>query len=99
MATIVFNKSRFLEWVARQIEEDELVLVSSDLTGNVTANQKKNEKKVTVAFTADTFRRKGDIGHIAFGQTPFFGTIICNRSEASPATIKMLDEDVLAKGK
>ncbi len=99
MATIVFNKSRFLEWVARQIEDDELVFVSPDMAGNVTANEKRNEKKVTVAFTGDVFKRKGDIGHIAFGQTPFFGTIICNRSEASPATIKMLDEDVLAKGK
>ena len=58
---------------------------------------KKNEKKVTFSFAADAFKRKGDIGHIAYGKTPMVAFSVCEKEDASQETIDILSKAILVK--
>ena len=93
MATMAMNKSKFIEWLGKQLTDEQIILVTQDMTGSVTVNTKKNSKKVTFAFAADAFRRAGDIGHIAFGQTPVVAFSVCEKSDVSEETLKLLQEN------
>lgn len=89
MATKVMNKKKFIEWLDKQITDDQIILLSQDLEGNLTVNKKRNVKKVTFGFAADAFKRKNDIGHFAFGKTPVLAFSVCEKSDVTEETIKL----------
>lgn len=89
---LVANKKRFLEWIAAQIEDDDIVVVTNNLSGQLTASEKTNRKNVSLAFAADAFARPGDVGHIGFGKTPVVGLCICPPEFISENAKKMIAE-------
>ncbi|MFI0427756.1 MAG: hypothetical protein ACH34V_12465 [Flavobacterium sp.] len=90
MATTIMNKRKFIDWLEKQLTDKQIILMTQDMTGSVSVNQKRNEKKVTFAFAADAYKRKDDIGHIAFGQTPMVAFSVCEKEHVSTETLKMI---------
>lgn len=92
MATTIFNKKQILEWVDRNVKDDQLVLMTMDMTGSCTVSPKNNQKKVSFVFAADAFKAKDDIRDLAFRQTPSVCFAICDKMFVSEEAIKMLEE-------
>lgn len=84
------NKRKFIDWLEKQLTDKQIILMTQDMTGSVSVNQKRNEKKITFAFAADAYKRKDDIGHIAFGQTPMVAFSVCEKEHVSTETLKMI---------
>lgn len=94
MPTTIMNKRKFINWLEKQLTDEQIILMTQDITGTVSVNKKKNEKKVTFGFAADAFKRKGDIGHIAFGQTPMVAFSVCEKTDVSEETLDILNSEV-----
>lgn len=92
MATLVLTKKKFLTWLNKELENDQVILVSPDLTGEMSLNKKRNEKKVSFAFAADSFKEQDGIGHFAFGKTPVMAFTICKKTDLSDDTLKLLSK-------
>jgi hypothetical protein len=92
MSTVILSKENFIGWLDKNISDNQVVLMTRDMTGTVSVNEKTNQKKVTFSFAADAFKRKTDIGHIAFGQTPCLSFCICNPEQVSDSTKQRLKE-------
>lgn len=98
MATTVMNKRRFIDWLEKQLTDEQVVLMTQELTGNLTYTKKRNEKKVSFAFAADCFKKAEDVSHIAYGKTPMVAFSVCEKEDVSEDTLKFL-EDSLDKKK
>ena len=92
MATTLMTKRKFIDWLEKQLTDEQIIVMSQELTGSVSVNKRKNEKKVTFGFAADAFKQKDDIGHIAFGQTPMVAFSVCEKTDVSDETLKLLAE-------
>jgi len=90
MATTIMNKKRFLTWLKKQLKDDQIIVMSQELTGSISVNKKKNEKKVTFGFAADAFKQADSIKHFAFGETPVVAFAVCEKKDVSEDTLKML---------
>ena len=89
MDTLVFTKKKFIKWLSTELSDDQVVLMSAELTGSTTLNKKRNEKLITFGLAADAFKRKDDIGHLAFRQTPCVAICICNQGDVSEKTLEV----------
>lgn len=89
MATKVYDKRGLIELFGT-LKEDDIILVSGDLDGNIQVFPKKNNKRVPFSFAADAFSRPGDVGHIAFGKTPAIAFIVCRPDEVSEGAKSLL---------
>jgi len=76
----------------KQLNNDDIILITGDLGKTIKVIEKRNAKQVTFEFAADSFKRKGDIGHFAFGKTPILAFSICSKDEASDETIEMFNK-------
>lgn len=92
MATTTFSKARFIQFLEKQLDENDIVLMTQDLEGNLSVTPKRNVKKVMFGFAADAFKRKEDIGHIVFGETPVAAFCICKKKDVSDDTYNMVLE-------
>lgn len=81
-----------MAWLDKQLTDDHTIVMSQELTGEMSVKPKKNEKRVTFAFAADSFKRKDDVGHIAFGETPMIAFAVCKDKDLSEETKKMVAE-------
>ena len=90
MATKVMDKKFFLTWLEKQIDDNEIILFSQDLTGEASVSKKRNEKKVSFAFAADAFKNKDTIGDIVFGKIPIFSIAVCKEEQLSEDTINLI---------
>lgn len=88
MATQIGNKKLLLEWIEKEVKDDDIILLSQDYVGEISVNQKLNQKKIPFAFAADAFKRKDDIGHIAYGETPMVAFCVVKHEHASEETIE-----------
>lgn len=95
MATTIMNKKKFMAWIDKQLTDDHYIVFTQEMTGTLSVNEKKNEKKVTFAFAADSWKAPG-VGHIAFGKTPMVAMSICKKEDLSESTLEMLGETITA---
>ena len=95
--TKIFTKATFIKLLQAQLEDDQIIVLTGSLEGTISVNTKRNVKKVTFGFAADAFRRKGDIGHFAFGATPAFAFAIVNKEDASDLSISLAVSIALEK--
>jgi hypothetical protein len=91
MPTQVTNKKMFIDMLNKQLTDDDIILITRDLGNTIKVIEKRNTKQVTFEFAADSFKRKGDIGHFAFGKTPVIAFSICSKDEASDETIEIFN--------
>lgn len=94
MGTTVMNKRRFINWLEKQLTDEQVILMSQELTGNLTYTKKRNEKKVSFSFAADCFKTTEDVSHIAFGKTPMVAFSVCEREDISEDTLNFLQESL-----
>ncbi len=87
---LIGTKKKFLELIENQIDDDDVVVLSTDLCGTISASKKQNSQKVGFVFAADIFAQPDDIGHIAFGETSAIGLLICKEKQLSADVIKKL---------
>jgi hypothetical protein len=90
--TLVASKKRFLEYLDKQIKDDEVIVLTNHLSGQVSASKKRNTKSVTFDFAGDAFSRPEDIGHIAFGKTPVLAVCICKREDIADKAFEQLEK-------
>ena len=81
-----------MEWLDKQLTDEQIILMSQELTGNLTYTKKRNEKKVSFAFAADAFKKADDVSHIAFGKTPMVAFSVCEKQDVSDETIEILNK-------
>jgi hypothetical protein len=93
MPTKVYTKDQFLQ-LLNTLEKDDVILATTDITGNLTVSTKKNEQKITFSYAADAFARPGDIGHWAFGKTPAWSFTICKAEDVSEGVKKLISEPI-----
>lgn len=74
--TLIATKKRFIEYLEKQIKDDEFVVLTQTLSGNMSVNKKRNSKTMQFDFAADAFAQEG-LGHIMFGKTPVVAICIC----------------------
>lgn len=89
------NKRKFIDWLEKQLTDEQVILMSQDLTGSLTYTKKRNEKKVSFAFAADAFSSKDGVGHIAFGKTPMVAFSVCEKEDVSKETLEILDKSLV----
>lgn len=91
MPTQITNKKMFIDMLNKQLNDDDIILITRDLGNTIKVIEKRNTKQVTFEFAADSFKRKNDIGHFTFGKTPVISFCVCSKDEASIETIEMFD--------
>lgn len=99
MATTIYKKKDFLKWVQENINDEDYVFLTLDMVGHVTANSKRNEKKVSFAFAADAFHSKGDVRDLAFRQTPSFCVAVCGPNFVSDSAKDIYQQGLIARKK
>lgn len=88
--TSIYNKEGFLKALANSIEDDQIILVSQDIDGDVTFLQKRKIKRVPFAFSAEAFKKDQGIGDIGFGEVLTMGICILEPKQASDNIRKLL---------
>ena len=89
MSTLALSKANFLKSLSEQLNEDDIILFTQDLEGNLSVSKNNKTKKMTFAYSADAFTDKG-IGHIAFGKTPVFSFCLCKKTDVTPKVHEIL---------
>lgn len=89
---LVASKKRFMEWIDAQIKDEEVIVITNNVGGNLSASAKTNRKNVTLSFPADAFARPNDVGHIAFGKTPVVALCICAPEHISETALELIDK-------
>jgi hypothetical protein len=90
--TYIYTKDHFMKWLNKQIDDDEYVVFTSNLVGNVSVNAKRNVKKIQFGLAANAFKNAGDISHLAFGETPCVAVCIAKKESLSDDTLNLLKE-------
>ncbi len=86
--TMCFNKKDYLEWAAKQIEEDEVVVVTAHVS--LFEYKKKTETKdVTFNFPAFGFKNEEGINEIMRSKKA--GIAICDRSVFKKGVLDLVD--------
>lgn len=91
MPTIILNKKNFLEWVERQIQDDQIVIISPDGT-KAEIKKRTNERRVEFSFVADTFLEKDSVNDIYNGSVLGCAFFIASPEQLSEETLKMLKQ-------
>lgn len=88
MPTYVYSKEKFIEWLQKEVTEDQAIVFSNELTGNLTISARSGLKLHHV-FAHDVFKDEG-VGHIAFGKSLPLCLIIANKERLSESSLKLL---------
>lgn len=81
MPTYVYQKKDFIEFIEQQVKDDEVIVFTNELTGNMSTS-KKGGIKITHQYSEKAFKDEG-IGHIAFGETQPIGMLIAKEKRIS----------------
>ncbi len=90
MSTVVMSKQRFIEYLQKQLDNKDVILLTQDMSGSVSLVKKRNTKTVQFDFAADVFASKDGVGHIAFGKTPVAAFCICKAGDVTKETLEMV---------
>jgi hypothetical protein len=74
--TTLTTKRKLIEWLEKELPEDDAILMSSTVDGSIQYLKKHNAQRVPFVFAAEGFKRPGDVGHIAFGGTECISFLI-----------------------
>jgi len=92
MATVVLNKRKFIEWLEKQLTDDQVILMTQDIAGQLKYVKKRNETQIPFAFAADCWKHQNGVGHIAYGKTPVVAFGVSEKNEVSEETLKMFNQ-------
>ncbi len=90
--TNILTKTDFLEVIANAVGDDDIILLSNELVGNVSVSKKTNSKKVTFSYAADAFKEADSIADIAFRKVNTLSFAICNKEFVSEEAKQMLSD-------
>lgn len=90
MATQITTKSGFIKWLTDGLEDDDIIILTSDHVGEISVKPKLNQMKIPFSFAADSFKRKDTVGDFAFGRIPTLAFAICKQEDASQETLNMI---------
>jgi hypothetical protein len=79
--TYIYSKKDFIEFIQTQVKDDEVIVFSNSVTGNLSIS-KKVGIKITHQYAHTAFKDVG-IGHIAFGETQPIGVLIVKEKRIS----------------
>ena len=89
--TLVFDKKLFLEQMGKLVEDDEFVIFSNILYGNMTAASKKiAAKRIGIAFAGSVFKVPETIGDLLNSKVA--GIIVCKKSRLSDDMQKQIKD-------
>jgi hypothetical protein len=88
MATQITNKKDFINMLKKSIADDDVILMSQDLTGNLQVKKKLNQKQMTFAFAASSFNKSETVGDIVLGKVPVAAFAVCKQEDVSDDTLK-----------
>ncbi len=91
MPTYILSKKKFMEEMNKLIEDEQVVVLSNEMTGNLTIS-KKNGLKMSQVFAHDVFKDQG-IGHIFFGRTRGYGFFVSQNEELSENSKQIIKEN------
>lgn len=81
MPTYIYNKKDLIDFINKEVSDNQVVVLTNELTGNLSLS-KKNGIKVTHQYAHDTFKDIG-IGHLAFNKSHALGIIIADKERLS----------------
>lgn len=91
MATIILTKTKFLEWIERQIKDDQIVVISPDAT-KAEIKKKTNEKRIEYSFAADSFKIADSVNDLYTGRMLNCAMVFVDRVDISDETLLMIEE-------
>lgn len=91
MSTFIYSKQAFIDYLQKEVKDDQAVIFSMNLTGNLTCS-KKNGLRMTHVFSEEVFKDEG-VGHIALGKSHPLCLIIADKERLSNAATKVLNND------
>lgn len=94
METAILNKQMLIDF-ANGIEDNEVILISSIIQGQVSGATKKKLKSFSIGFTNDCFKDPSTIGDLI--NSKLFGMIIIDKKTMNKATLKLFEDS--QKGK
>lgn len=90
METAIFNKKMLIDF-ANEIEDDEVILISSIIQGQVSGSTKKKLKSFSIGFTNDCFKDPSTIGDLM--NSRLFGIIIMDKKTMNKETLKLFEDN------
>jgi len=91
MSTYIYSKQDFIKWLGEQLSEDDCIVFTKELAGNL-SHSKKTGIKVTHQYAHDVFTDEG-VGHIAFGKTHPIGMLVADKNRLSESALKALNNE------
>ena len=89
MPTYTYSKKDFINFIEKQVKDDEIIVLTNEKTGNLSTSKKKG-LQVNHAYAPEVFSEEG-VGHIAFGETTSLGILIANEKRISEAGKKAME--------
>jgi hypothetical protein len=90
MPTYVYTKDAFIKYLQDNISENECLVFSNELTGNLSISQRSG-LKISHVFAAETFKDRG-VGHIYNGDSNPLCMIIADKKRLSLAAANVLNQ-------
>lgn len=87
-ATYIFTKAGLIDMINRDIKDDEMVVLSTNLSGTLSFSKKKGTI-LPFKFAADALNVDG-VGHIVFGNTTGMAIMIVKKDLLSEKSLKAL---------
>jgi len=78
MPTIHYTKKQFIKEMSKLIQDDEHIIVSTDVEGSVEVKKKRGVKQIPFVFAVDAFEKQDSIGDLL--KSKLFSAVICSNS-------------------
>lgn len=78
MPTIHYTKKQFIKEMSKLIQDDEHIIVSTDVEGSVEVKKKRGVKQIPFVFAVDAFEKQDSIGDLL--KAKLFSAIIAPNS-------------------
>lgn len=78
MPTIHYTKKQFIKEMSNFIQDDEHIIVSTDVEGSVELKKKRGIKQIPFAFAVDAFEKQDSIGDLLISK--LFSAVIAPNS-------------------
>jgi hypothetical protein len=90
MPTYIYSKEDFIKWIDKTVSDNQVIVFTNDLTGNLSVSEKSG-LKITHQYSKAVFTDAG-VGHIAFNKSSPFGLIISDKARLSEKAKSVLNE-------
>jgi hypothetical protein len=88
--TTIFTKKEFIQMLQKALNDDQVVLLSRDVVGTLSVNQKKNQKTITFAYAADAFKESDTIADILSNRVSVCSFAFADRKNISDQSLQKL---------